>query len=117
MIRAGLLAFLALLSTACGDETAIMVKVDLQSYAVPLEVDLVHLQLTDNDEDMLGRNFLLEDNQTEPVLELIPGPRMQKRFTLVVFAFKGDQWVAESTPLEVAFADGELAQISIHIPR
>ncbi len=108
LVAAGLLS-------ACGDETALWVTVDLSAFAVPAEVDLVHLELRDGETPLIGRSFA--PTEERPLYRLLPGPRTPARFDLVAYAYLGDQLVGQSPVQAARFDDGEARELTLVVSR
>jgi hypothetical protein len=116
MMRAwpGLLLLAALIN-GCGDETAVLVEVDVSAFAVPDEVDRLHLELRDEGAPLIGREFVLEEDLL--IYRLLPGPRTPSGFYVKVYAYLAQVWVAESEMKWVRFKEGETKQVTLVVPR
>jgi hypothetical protein len=109
------LSLAAVLAASCGDETALHVAVDLTAFSVPAEVDRLFLELLDEDEPLIAREYLLEERR--PVYRLIPGPRFPTAFDIVAHAYLGEIWVAQSEQRPVRFTEGEIGDVVLLVER
>jgi len=110
-------ALVVLLGLAgCGSgEAVIVLEVDLTDFAVPAEVDLIHVELSDDTGAQIGHNFTLDDGDSRPIVDLVRGSRISRTIDLVVYALKGTQRVAASPSEQVSFRKGEIREVAVKI--
>jgi hypothetical protein len=112
----GLAAALAVGVCGCGDETSLWVEVDLGDREPVVEVDLLHLELRDTDEPLIGRNFQLGPTDIRPTFHLTPGDRTPDEFYLVAYAYLDEILQGQSPPQASRFEDGEKRHVVLQIP-
>ncbi len=95
------------MSLACGDEIAIVAEVDLSAFSVPMELDLVYLEMSDGTVALIGHDFPLEAGQQTAVIQLLPGKRTPDAFDLAAYGYLDSRQVATSAPQRASFADGK----------
>jgi hypothetical protein len=112
----GFATALSAVAGACGGETSLWVEVDLGGRDPGEEVDLVHLELRDADEPLIGRNFDLSPADVRPTFHLTPGDRTPDEFELVAYAYLDTILQGQSPPQPSRFEDGEKRRVVLQIP-
>jgi hypothetical protein len=105
------------LAGACGEETAIIVTTDLRGFQVPQEIDLLHLELSDDKGVLIGRSFPLVDAPSDFSMKILPGERTPETFALVLYAFLVNVRVAESAPQKVSFVADAVSRATLVLMR
>lgn len=111
------LLLMALACSACGDDaTLVVVEVEIQTYDVPAELDLLHFQLSDDEGLFAERSYALEPGDSEASLVLYPGGRTAVEFDVVIVGLLDDTLVTQSDPTHVAVVEGGERVVHIRLP-
>ena len=97
----------ALFLGACGGEVFTLVRVDLGSLTVPVDIDALHLEISDMEGLLTERSFALLPNE-QPSITLRPGPRTEKVVDLKILGLLEGKVVAESELVSVDFSQTEI---------
>ena len=101
---------------ACGDEEAIIVKVDTSRFQIPQQIDLLHLEVKHTAEAVIGRNVPLAADQTNPAIKLIAGGRLPRQgLILIVYGFLGATLVIQSAEQQIGFESGKTKVVNISL--